>query len=637
MNKLILSTFFISFNIFANHAVVKMIRGDVTKLTPGSHNASKVKQGDKLPEDTSVLTGKASIIKVEMQDKSIVSLGPQSKIVIGSVSADKKKPNMIGFLKGVVRAEVEKSGAQANNKMIIQTRTAAMGIRGTKLKTSYNPDTRTTSLVTIEGKVAMVKVKEKEIIKEATDEVREENKDSKISKNEIQEKIKEKELEKIEEALNDSEKAVEVKQGRYASANIKLEKATRPAKVAPKQMVALATKDELAVEKVDAEKYEKELIKDFEKSADDEKAEEVFNESEGELKPKDGGLVDFDSGIYVPPSKEAKLDEKKQIYVADEKIGKVDNAGEYIPPTVLKLDAKKGFVVNTKEVKVADRSKLEESVALLNDRVKEQVVSESEIKQEIKAEIAMVSNKPAEKINQTKAASSDKDTFLGVEDFYFKFNAAPIAYKMIVRNTASDSKNSFVSDHGLRAQSAFYQKWGLSENLRTWLGLGFDYINFSSNERNVPNQTDQRFFPELSVNASYSMPSNSLLLLNIGFKEIPYIDIDNTSSKILYKSMMSPRLRLAYERMLIDKESLNLSATLGLSAIGTRSFQGHNGGEIESQSGFGSDLILSTNYKFNSGFALNASTFFEYEDQDVDVNEYTRYVLGVGAQFVWDI
>ena len=44
--------------------------------------------------------------------------------------------------------------------MIVKTRSAVMGVRGTKFQATYNPANKNTSLITVEGKVAMVKKEE---------------------------------------------------------------------------------------------------------------------------------------------------------------------------------------------------------------------------------------------------------------------------------------------------------------------------------------------------------------------------------------------------------------------------------------------------------------------------------------------
>ena len=68
-----------------------------------------------------------------------------------------KKTSVMSFERSY-KARVRKEQVK-DPKMIIKTRSAIMGVRGTTLG-QYNPATNNTSLVTIEGEVAMAKVEE---------------------------------------------------------------------------------------------------------------------------------------------------------------------------------------------------------------------------------------------------------------------------------------------------------------------------------------------------------------------------------------------------------------------------------------------------------------------------------------------
>jgi hypothetical protein len=601
----------------AKNATVLLAKGKVTKLLPGKHKAGKVKKGDKVPEDTSILTGKGSIVKVKMPDGSMVSLGPKSKLVVSLMK--KNKPSMVGLLKGVIRAEVDKK-QNNKNKMIIKTRTAAMGVRGTKLKTSYNPQTRTTSLVTIEGKVAMVKVQEKKIIKEAQEEAKEEA-GNKASKKKIAEAVKEKELEKLTEALEDEDEAVEVKKGRFAGVNIKLEKATKPAKVAPKQMIAIATKDELAVEKVDAKKYEKELIEELEESNDE---DPDFDKDDGTIKPKDGGLVDFDTGIYVAPTKEAKLNKKTGIY-EDKKIGSIAKNGDYQPPKGVKLDAKKGFVVDKKSVKVADKSAAAATVALLNDEeVKGQIVTDQEIKAEIKQELAMVTK--AEPVNQVSEEEEIEDDGTGwFSEKKWGYYAAPFAQNITITNAATGRDSTIVSSMAMRARMDYRMKWSTKKTTYTTLGLGLDAIQFSSSSRDIAYSTRDVVFPELSINTSWDSKELTTISADFLIKWVPYIDADQGST-VVYSNIFTPRLRGSYRTLMGENKKRGYFGTAALSLILPVENESEQGEKFDTNAGIGLDLSLDSEYKYNKK-KFTVSAFLGYEWQEIAVNEYQRLLL----------
>ena len=76
--------FFFSTSAFGNAFIgsVIKIRGDVSILEPHTLKARELKLNDVIKEDSSILTLKGSFAKIEMIDKSIISIGPESKIVI---------------------------------------------------------------------------------------------------------------------------------------------------------------------------------------------------------------------------------------------------------------------------------------------------------------------------------------------------------------------------------------------------------------------------------------------------------------------------------------------------------------------------------------------------------------------------
>ncbi len=620
-----------------NTAKVLFVRGDVTMLLPHSHKAKGVAKGDVLPEDTSVLTSAKGIVKVQMPDNSVVSLGPKSKLVVALMEKD--KPSMLGLLKGVVRAEVEKAGTN-KNKMIIKTRTAAMGIRGTKLKTSFNPETRTTSLVTIEGKVAMAKIQEKKIIKEAQDETNKEQLDNPKKKNsaEFQKNVEVRELQKLEEALERSD-TVEVNKGRYAGVNIKLGKPIEPTKVNPKQMVAIATHDELAVAKVDEKKYKKELLEEL-KEHSDEDAEAEFDKSDGKLKPKDGGLVDFDTGIYVSPSENAKLDKETGTYIAENDIGATNEKGEYIAPKGLKLDAKKGFVVDKKSTTIAQRSRLEDSIKLLNNDVKELVVTDKEIKAEIKAELAMVTGKKYEKKEEVVALSADepKKEYLmnpTVKEYGLEVSLTPFVTSMTVDSDVTASKNELASVVATHFMVNFTQKWESVEKLKTSVFAGADFIEFDDNEQSYTYDQDKKIFPEVGIGFQYDLSEKHIFTLTAAKKSSPFIESSNNSQyQVLYTDVMNTKVSLGYKTLLLDNGIHNGYAGLVLSSLSgqDQNSKANAATKIEVKSGHAAELNWDMSFNNIEALNLSAGAFLRYERQNIDESQYRRYTLGIGAK-----
>src|SRR5690606_13003721 len=66
-------------------------------------------------------------------------------------------PGLVSLLKGKMRSQIVPDNTN-NDKYIIRTRTAAMGVRGTDFQSTFNPENRATSLVTFKGQVAMARL-----------------------------------------------------------------------------------------------------------------------------------------------------------------------------------------------------------------------------------------------------------------------------------------------------------------------------------------------------------------------------------------------------------------------------------------------------------------------------------------------
>ncbi|MEX1099358.1 MAG: FecR family protein, partial [Bacteriovoracaceae bacterium] len=353
----------------APSAKVVMTRGEVTKLKPGERDASPVKRGEVLPEDTSVLTGEKSVVRLRFADNSTMNLGPKSKVVISKMP--EQKPNMINLLTGAIKAEVDKKeNEKKKTKMIIKTRSAVMGVRGTKFQAVYNAQNKNTSLVTIEGKVAMVK-KEKPVLKSAQDLTAEGP--ARVADSDA-------ELDAFDKSLQESKEAVEVDAGKYSGVQESAQAPSQPVKIAPKQYEAMA-------KSMNSKNTAEEVMG----------TEDALGEIEAlESAPKPGGFVDFETAIYVPPSEEALLDNETATFTAEEDMGDVDQAtGDYIPPKGVKLDAKEGFVVDQEEIaKVASNEEKEEMQRTL--------AKMESVNKDVKKQVAASANKIEKKVEASR-------------------------------------------------------------------------------------------------------------------------------------------------------------------------------------------------------------------------------------------
>jgi len=359
-------------------AEVVRIRGEATQLSPGAKMARAVEIGDKFIEDTSIVTGAKSFLKIKFIDNSEMNVGPESKIVIAEMK--KESPGVISLLKGRIRTEVQKDATSNTNKLFIKTRTAAMGVRGTDFQTIYNPDNKMTSLLTYRGEVAMARVDEK------TYQKLEEAPEKTIERNDVTKDVEVKEVpaKKLDEAteLNKilkSNTTVLVPPGQNSFASDALKKASLPVKISPVQLEVLYKNKEFAEKSRDninavseAEKPINTTLKVADQKAP---AEGLFNEKTGDFAPKAGGYIDIATGLYIAPEADAKLDKEKGVYVS-KKVGDIDaDTGQYVAPKGLVLDAKKGFVLASEADKKPELLALKED---LNKTIAKDVVIKDE-------------------------------------------------------------------------------------------------------------------------------------------------------------------------------------------------------------------------------------------------------------------
>ncbi|HAZ13345.1 MAG: hypothetical protein A2X86_15020 [Bdellovibrionales bacterium GWA2_49_15] len=339
---------------------VEKIRGKVTQLRSGAHLPTTVQAADSFVADTSLVTYENSFVQVRMSDRSLVSLGPKSMMVLKEISkAD--APGVITLLKGKLRSQVE-GDASKRTKLLIRTQTAAMGVRGTDFQTIYNPENKNTALVTFEGKVAMAQVDEAQVRAAQLEKVRKIEIDEVTAQGttvkQTDESIGEtKGLVKVLE----SDKVVEVKGGQFSGTVQALDRASEPVKISPVQLNALYNNAEMKEKSkgtVNASEASVQNLDDLRLSVKQE-AQKVAAEGVVDIKkdlyaPKSGGMVDLESGLYVPPPKDSEFNDKFGVFVP-KNVGAIDTeTGQYKAPAGVRLDAIKGFVPDVNGVKKDD-------------------------------------------------------------------------------------------------------------------------------------------------------------------------------------------------------------------------------------------------------------------------------------------
>ncbi|EPZ49920.1 sigma factor regulatory protein, FecR/PupR family [Bacteriovorax sp. BAL6_X] len=133
-------------------AKVMKVRGKVFY----SQTKKPLAKGDWVPEGAKITTKARSFVKLLFIDKSNLTLGANSEVEVEQFP--KKKAGIINLINGQLRSKVSKNYLQIDkkkSKLFIKTKTAAMGVRGTDFQVNYNPANNNTTLITFEGAVAM--------------------------------------------------------------------------------------------------------------------------------------------------------------------------------------------------------------------------------------------------------------------------------------------------------------------------------------------------------------------------------------------------------------------------------------------------------------------------------------------------
>ncbi len=609
--------FSLSVNTYAARtATVKMVRGKATKLLPGSFKATKIKKGDLIPEDTSIVTKNRSFVRIVFKDKTSMSIGAKSKVIVSKIPP--RKANMVKLLTGIIKAKVDKgTKKKTDTKLLIKTRTAVMGVRGTKFQSTYNPANKTTSLVTVEGKVAMVKVEEK--IVQAAEPVAESGIESAPSK--AARVVITDDVDKLDKLLETSEKTVEVPAGRYSGVVENVAKPTVPVKIAPKQYNAIA-------KSMGSKKKAKEVMKTTKADAP---AEGFENKATGELAPKAGGIVDFSTGIYVAPTAAAVLDKKTGTF-EDKSIGRVNKrTGDYIPPKGIKIDAKKGFIIDQKESKkiasTADKKQLAKTVALLNKDVKKQIIV-----------VNKTENKP-----KAKASKS-----WGPKNHILTVQLKPYSEVLTVKNKVGNSEAEFYSDKATWLIFTWAHEWNDKWSSRLRIG-GQDYEiddkdvavytceDFNTGPDECGREGEGGEFFSIGVGYKYS---KKMTFLFDAVSRSEYYVVPRTGPsggqgvEVIDNNVNSLDFGLMYS--LKNWERFKMSTTGTLHLIGEEPVPGVYGGE-EKASLSGLSLSGDLYYAWRKNLGVSVSLFWDRYKADADSIEYSRNAFGTGFDFVWDI
>lgn len=329
----------------AERIKVLLVKGEVFALLL-NQKTYQLKSGQAFDATAEVFTKDKSLLKIELPDKTTMTLGPNSRMEVHA--RDLKAPTIVNLLYGRVRGVVDENLKKENSehKVLIKTKSAALGVRGTDFYIVHNKDNNITSNITLKGKVDFYKNDDEEILEEQREELDSKHqlkKEDIADRTEISDKLK-------------HHKTLKVPPGSFSGAFPSYEAPLEPVRISNAQLVALYETDDSKKGKV--------YKGDYHVSLTDQKNDiliptprgtKVIAQNEYDSKKasnngvRPGGIIDLNSGIYISPPTNAKYDKKTGLYVMPDDLGGVDAAtGEYVPPQGVLLDPVKGFVANEK-------------------------------------------------------------------------------------------------------------------------------------------------------------------------------------------------------------------------------------------------------------------------------------------------
>lgn len=501
-------------------AEVVIVKGSATQLAPREKTAKALMVGDKLLEDTSILTGDRSFVRLKLIDGSTMNIGSNTKVALEEMA--KNGTSLVSLLKGKLRTQVEKdANLNSENKFFLKTRTAAMGVRGTDFQAVYNPDNKVTSLVTLEGEVAMAKIdqsthEELDQISNKTNLEINRSADGKTPEVKLQKQDSVAQMQKLDKILAKNDVVV-VEAGQYSGSSEELKKSTVPVKISPVQFEVLLKNRELNEKRAENLKGQalENAKRDMSKLMVDSKADPngFFDPRTGEFAPKAGGVVDLETGLYVAPGTDARFDERNRVYVSN-KIGAIDNeTGQYIPPAGLKLDSMKGFV----EVEKTNDPSL---LSLKED------LNKTSIQKDV------VIGNPEDKIFKIE------NKFLK-DELAFSIFSGSVAKTINPDNAASFEKES-------SSYIEYRAKWSMSSAMkfRPTLELRFKKLEFENDSRFT--HGDETAI-DLLAGVHYALSKRSNLLLHFGIRQDVYMAKTETANLYQLTRMGVTELGFGYQ------------------------------------------------------------------------------------------
>jgi len=637
-----LTKFIISIGLFINLSFVYaqkqqivgkaiMVRGSVTFLSPGMMNAKKASKGQSFLRETSILTGKNSFIRIKFIDGSFLNLGSSSKVILNDFK--KTKPGVISLLKGQVRAQIpskaKKQKGQEDFKFYIKTRNASIGVRGTDFLTLHNTESEVTSILTFEGMVGISNIEDSLLLPSL--------------RKRILGVLNREDLNSILSGGNTQM----VTKGKLSGVFPAFKRSIIPVKISPKQFELLERNGNLNFSgKGPIEKYNYEdpknrkIYKDVKGTRKD--ADGFYDDINERFQPKAGGYLDIASGIYIQPEPGSKYDELNNVYIVSGDFGKVDSKhGNYIPPKGLKIDNRKGFVLDdmsdesrfnlAREVFGIAEGKLSRSVREKMEKSLKQILvtKKAILNQEIKTDILKTPLDDDEYIYEiSKEFSRMKYLFKEVLRtrvalfFAQDLEAYETFYNEIVKSTKK-KRSSVKGKVDLSYSNYVSEKW----IVRPKFNFGFDYgLNSSSEDLKEVNKTSFNISFDSFYNSTiFKIPTTLILGVQIGRE---------SKFEKKHKSYETPFVKDIEEKNLFKRdlvfrigESLRLNE---FNTIGVEFNYLNYDGFSTLLNGKGTRYTFSYSKKILPRYEFNVSATSQQLSSKINSNDTDSVILGAG-------
>ena len=326
--------------------------------------------------------------------------------------------------------------------------------------------------------------------------------------------------------------------------------------------------------------------------------------------------MDFTSSTYVPPNQDSKLDKKTGTFKA-EKIGNINNAtGDYIPPQGIRIDDKKGFVIDKQESeKMAsneDKEKLKSTLASLNNNFEKQV-----------------------KVNKIQSPAKSKLLSWLPKNHLISFEVKPYSEILTVKNKESNSEAEFFTESARWTILSLVQEWNDKWSSRIRIG-GQEYEIDESDVQvykfNNDNGNEDGYF---SIGAGYKHSDKITYWIELVDRSEYYV-APSQGNGVEIRSQSLTSLDFSLEYKLKRWKSFDVSTFGTFHFIGSEQVPGAYGGE-ESADFFAFSLGSELFYSFNKKLGLETSAWYSRMNADADSMEYTRNTFGLGLNFIYDI